>query len=268
MQPAQSNENGWIGTIPSETKIAVVLPMYGFWSDVEVQELTAQVLQTSLFRLKTEQNKLYFIFVAENSRTTQDIRNIVIGKKQGGNVLAIDIEPFSTYGQYLEEGLDIAKTETDAKFIVVVNPWTIVRNNSIDALIERINKSDVSVVSGFDLRTFQDTGRGLNGVPASDLDTFGFNPPIELRDFECNFWGLTKQMAEILTIDPEYKTHYFLARDVWQTSFQRGLEVISSQFFPVYTLPVDWTTLETREDFEHDKKRFMEKWKFDPNINY
>jgi len=261
MQPSD-----WTGVVPRESKIAVIVPMYGYWSDVEVRELTPETLQVSLLRLLSYKHKVYYIFVGENSRVPADVKHILAGRVAGGNVLSVEVQPFSPFGDYLSEGISTALEETDAQFVVVANPWTIVQKDSLDKLVERINRSDVSIVSGYDLRTHESGGK--IGVPSEEIDSYVFNPPIEIKDFNLNFWGMTRQRAEMLKVDVNFRTHYFLPRDVWQISNQAGLEVISSQFFPIYTLPVDWKNLEEKEEFDADYARFMEKWRFDPAVKY
>lgn len=252
--------------MPPETKVALVIPLYGFWSDLQTQELTAKVLQASLFRAKTEKHKLYYVFVAEAARVDDGVKNLLAGKGLGGNMLAVGVDKLSSYSEYLTEGIDAALTDTDATFIAVLNPWTIVREGAIDALVERLNKKDVAIVSGYDLRTHVDTAKAPSGVPASQLDTFQFNPPIEVRDFCSNFWGMTRQNAERVTIDVDYITQYFVARDTWQSSRHRGMEVISSQMLPIYSLQVDWKNIEQSTDYSTDMQLFMKKWTFDPQI--
>ena len=83
-----------------------------------------------------------------------------------------------------------------------------------------------------------------------------------------NFVCVKRPYAEMITMDSRYLTHYFIGVDFWQNMFAKGFEVISSQFIPTYSFGVDWTMLESREEFESDKRHFIEKWRFAPNVNY
>jgi hypothetical protein len=268
----EESKFGWVDTIPGSSKVVAIVPLYGYWNDVDVEELTEQVLMVSLFRLKSSKTPLNIVFVLEKQRVTEGVRNVLIGRIKGGNVVLREVEPFSSYSEYLSEGFDsaISLLESDDyrnTFIVVMNPWIIIREDGVDTLLERLNKMDAFIVSGYDLRFHEG-----KGIKSEEFDNFKFNPPIEIRDFDMNFWGITGTMAFELTknegIDTEYKTHYFISRDLWTRSRTRGFEVIQSQFIPIYSFEINWKQLESIDEFNEDKRRFLEKWGFDPGINY
>ncbi len=79
---------------------------------------------------------------------------------------------------------------------------------------------------------------------------------------------MTRSFVETISIDHNYKTHFFLARDMWQEMFSRGHESVVSQFLPIHSFNVDWTLLEDIVDFNQDRAYFTSKWKFDPGIEF
>lgn len=242
-----------------QSKCAVIVPLYGFWSDAPTEQMTAEVLQVALSRLKSTNHHLYLLFVCEWQRTPPEIQNIIAGYQKGGNAMYVESRPFTTYSEYVYEGLQSGLETTDARFLMVFNPWIMIREDGIDQMIERTNRGDVGIVSGYETKTL---------IEAKDFDIHKFNLPKEDRDLHLNFLCMTRQFAEIISFDEEYKTHYFLARDWWQSMYSKGFEVISSQFIPVYSFDVDWSLIEDIDWYEQDKKHFIEKWKFDPGINY
>jgi hypothetical protein len=248
----------FMSSIPN-SKAAVIIPLYGFWSDAPTEQMTAEVLQVALSRLKSKNHFLHLLFVSEWQRTPREIQNIINGYGQGGNAIHVEAKPFASYSEYIFEGLQYALESTDARFIMFYNPWIMIREDGVDQMLERTNRSDVGIVSGYELRSI---------IEAKDFDTHKIDLPKEDRDLNINFLCMTRQFSEIMTFDGEYKTHYFLSRDWWQSMYSRGFEVITSQFIPIYSFEVDWTLIEDIEWYEQDKKHFIEKWKFDPAINY
>lgn len=266
MQQQVQRNSDWVGTVPPEAKVAVIIPLYGYWSELPVPQMTAQVLQVLLLRLKCYRNKMYFIFVGESNRLEKDVRDIIAGKKLGGDTRAIAVEAYASYNEYIVEGLNAILEDTDSQFVLVANPWIMLKDGVVDEMVERLNRKDVGIVSGFDTRSYKHAG-GI-GIPAEQLDTYQFNPPVEDNAFDWNFWGMTRQTAEMFKLDPEYQTHYFSSVDSWAYQFSAGMTVITSQFLPFYSFDIDWKLLESEEDFQKDYQRFLTKWKFDPSINY
>jgi hypothetical protein len=255
----------WLNTIPDDETVAIICPLYGYWSDLKIQQLNLETLKKSLENVVSQHHKSYLIIVAEADRTSKELQNWFATKNAAGNVLGVSVEKPATYGDYLKEGLDAALEETSSKFILVINPWIAVRETyTVDGMLERVNKMDANIVSAFDMRTY--AHNGLLGVPDSEFLSFQFNPPMEIRDWNIDLWCATRQTIERLNIDSEYKTHYFIARDLWQTTQQSAIESMSSQNFPIYSFLITWTILESSEDYEHDKQHFIQKWHFDPMI--
>ena len=242
----------------SKSKVAVIVPLFGYWNDVKTDQLNEETLKWSLDRIYSSVHNIYIIFVGELGRTAQPVADILIGKKQGGNVIGVAAKRGWTYADYLREGFKVAQKETDAAFIINVNPWLLCQHNGIDILVDRINRDDVNIVSGFDTR----------GTVQEGFDMLKYNAPIEENDLNLDFMGMKRYAAEMIDIDINYKSHYFIARDMWQSSFAKGFNVITTQSLPIFSFDIDWSDLESREDFEADKAYFISKWKFDPSIKY
>ncbi len=246
--------------VPEETKVAVIVPLYGYWKDANGDQLTADILKFSLHRIITSSLKQYIIFVGEKERLSDDVASILGSKAVGGNVGFVDVPKGTPYALYIKNGIDFVLRNTNAHFIIGYNPWIMVRHGSLELLCDRLNKQDVSIVSSFELK-------GL--IDPKDFDTW--SAPMgyrEERDMNPNFWGMIRSTAEMIPLDANFKTHYFFGRDLWQQSYSKGFDIITSQYIPSYSFDVDWTLIEDVDQFEEDKKCFVSKWKFDPSIKY
>lgn len=260
VEPTKEEVSKFMSSIPDESKVAVIIPLYGFWKDVEIDQLTAQVLQIALSRITSQKHQLYLLFVGEPERFSKDVDNIITGRQAAGNVTGVFVKEGTSYSTYLYEGLDHARESTDATFFIVFNPWIMIKEDGIDQLLERVNRSDVGMVSGYETNAL---------IAAENFDEYNFgNTPKEERDLNINLMGMTRQFSEMLALDDKYKTHSFLARDFAQSMYQKGFEVITSQFVPIFSFDIDWTLLEEEADFESDKAHFLNKWRYDPSINY
>jgi hypothetical protein len=246
----------WINTVAPEQKVAIIVPLYGYFKDLKERELGKDTLELLARDLQTSSVKNYIIFVAESKRLTKDVKNFLTVKFASGNVKAIEVEEFASYNQYIEEGIDCALNDTDANFIVVANPWITLRSGEIDGLIGKLNIGDASIISGFDVRSI--------GVSDEEFDGYVFPAPRAMPGFNYNFWGTTRQMAQMFSIDIDFKTRYFTEDDFYQTFVRNNFVTETSQYFPIYTLPVDWKILESEKDFFEDGQRFIDKWHFMP----
>jgi hypothetical protein len=253
-----------ISTVSPDETIAVVIPLYGFWKDIENGQLNTEVLKYSLDRIKSFFNKVYFLFPAEQQRLDPMVKNYLIGKQMAGNAVAVVVEPHSTYAEYLNEGISFALEETDCKYVLVVSPWIAIKEGALDRMVNLLNRPDVATCSGTDLR--------LGGVDDSELDTFTYNPPNDLVGVDINFFGMSRPVAEIMrnadgeTFNTEYKTTHFLARDIFEALKQRGCPSLQTQQITFYSFPVDWSEIEDPADFAEDKETFLHTWNFDPGI--
>jgi hypothetical protein len=246
--------------VPDDVTASLIIPLYGFWKDANGEQLTMDILKFSLYRVVTSHVKQYVIFVGEMDRLPEDIKRVVSSKAAGGNVGFVDVPKGTPYAMYVKRGIDFALGNTKSRYILVYNPWIVIRHGSMDSICERLNKEDVTILSSYDLQ---------GTIDPKDFDSWtaplGYS---EIRDMNPNLWGIIRPMAEMIEIDPNFKTHYFFGRDLWQQSFIRGYEVITSQLIPSYSLQVDWSLIEDIDQFEDDRKYFVKKWNYDPSIKY
>jgi hypothetical protein len=243
-------------TIPKEDSVAFVLPLYGFTKDSLVKGLSAESLQVALFRLRSFFHKAYYIFVAEKDRIDERTLNILIGMQVAGNVKGIEVESKSTFGMYLEEGMRYALDNTSSKYIVCASPWIMIGKDSVDVLLERVNRIDVAVCSAFDVKK--------ENVQPADFDSHKFVPVQEFINFDLNLFGFTKQIGDTITFDPRYKTKEMLQQDIFQVLHSRNQNVITSQGVPVYSFDVDWSLIEGKDELDSDREYFKNKWGFYP----
>lgn len=243
-------------TIPAEETVAIIIPLYEMVKDGLIPAINYQMLEVSLLRLRSYFHKTFKIFVGEKTRTTDEALSIVQGHLAAKNALLVDTDEFATFGMYLQDGLDAAKQHTTSKYFIIATPWQMVGNDSLDVILERVNKIDVGVVSGFDVR-------GV-GVEPGDFDAYKFNPPREFTSLDLNFWGITRAVAEGLQFDLKYQTRQMLERDMFQTLHSRGYNAITSQQAPIYTFNIDWTPLEGDKEKTEDLEHFKSKWGFIP----
>jgi hypothetical protein len=257
----------WMETIPQEKKIGVVVPLYAY-NELGDEQLNWETLSTFLTNIKSNKLKVFTVFVCESPRLSKNVKNVLIGRQQGGGMEILDVDKYFSYGDYLKEGIGYLLEKTDCEYIVVANPWVMLKPNSIDQMAERLNPGDFDIVSGVDLRQLK--WGSMDGIPPEQFDTFNFNPPSEMpdKDFDFNFWGMKRGVAQVLKIDPDYKTPYFQQSDIWGSAFSSGFHVVSSQFLPFYSFDIKWSDIETQGDFEEDQQKFIGKWGFNPDAKY
>lgn len=266
---SESNEPTveWMKTIPHETKIGVVIPLYSYWVDGTNTQLDWEVLSTFLTNLNSKNLKCYKVFVAESPRLSRNVQNVLIGQSKGGGMEVIDVDRHSTYGDYIKEGIDFILEQTDCDFVVIANPWIMLRGNSLDQLAEKLNMATSNLVCGVDLRKLK-WGEYTDGIPADKFESFNFNPPMDAensKELFGDFWGMTRSTAEMIKIDPDYRTIFYQAPDIRGMLFNLGLNVIASQYLPFYSFEVLWKEIESEEAFEADKQKFIAKWRFCPS---
>lgn len=137
-----------------KSNVAVIIPLFGFWSDIEDNQVNGEILKVALDRLYSNINPLYLIFVANPQSIPNEpgnpdsVANILIGKSKMGNVQNLPIARTATYPEYIKEGMDFAINETNARFIMVFNPWVMIQENAVDIVIDRANRGgDARVIS-------------------------------------------------------------------------------------------------------------------------
>lgn len=242
----------------AKKKVAVIIPLYGYWTDVKDSQLDADALATTINRIKSSYHEVYYLYVACPARMPKDIQAFLTVKQTVGNMIAVPVGQDASYGEYVREGIDYALKQTKASSIVIINPWVIIQYNGIDNLIERLNKADqAKVISGFDIS---------KKVEAEDFDKFSPLSPKEERDLTFDFVGMERYTAEMLRMDENYRTHAFVERDTWQTMYANNYEVITSERIPIFPFNLDWKLIEPEGDVQADKAYFTKKWGFTPTV--
>jgi|ERR1035437_616120 hypothetical protein len=244
-------------SVTAQSKVAIIVPLFGYWKDMASQQLDKNTLKLVLDRIYSSAHQAYVIFVADK-RVPDEVANLLVIRAQGLNTQGVMVDVGASYGDYIRAGMKLA-LEKDAQYIVNINPWILLQHNAIDILVDRVNRNDAKIVSGYDLR---------GSIEPVDFVTTSFQIPKEERDLSLDCCAMKRYAAELIGIDSHYKTHLFLARDMWQSMYTQGFDVITSQRVPIYSLDVDWSEMESEADFEADKAYFIGKWKFDPSIVY
>jgi hypothetical protein len=256
--PLEEKLHSFINTA-AKSKVAVVIPMYGYWTNLDSQQLNEETLKATMDRVFSNVHQLYLIFVADPNRVQKRVGDVLTGIEKGGNFIGVAAKPNDRYGDYLRAGIERALVGTDAQYVVCINPWVLLQYNGIDILIDRLNKEDAKIVSGFDMN------RAIEG---DEFNDYTFQLPKEFKDIDINFFGMKRYAAEVINFDPNFKTHYLIGRDAWQTISSKGFESIVSQKVPIFTFNVDWHELESIEEFTEDKNVFIKKWHFDTDAQY
>jgi hypothetical protein len=252
--------------ITAKSTVAIIIPLYGYWNDVPENPVNGEVLNAVLRRVYSNIHHLILVFVAHPQSVPHDpkdkdsVGNILLAKAAGGNVLNVSVGRDATYTEYITEGLDAAMNGTKASFFVVFNPWVLIQDGAIDVLIDRANFGDnAKIISGFDVR---------EAISPEAFDIYKTSTPREQLDLSLNFLGMPRFVAEMLQLDPEYKTHKWLERDMWQRMFSTGFDVITSQRLPIFPFDFPWNSYETKEQFDGDRAHFIKKWGFNVDLNY
>jgi len=244
--------------ITRKSKVAIIFPLFGYQKSQKSKQLDESTLKITLDRAYSSAHQVYNIFVGDEKSVSNKARNIILGRLQAGNCTGVHIPYDATYPEYIEKGIDAALHETDAEYIVIINPWIVLQHGAIDNLIERVNGGgDVSVVCGYDFR---------KEIPPEQFDDKKILVPVEEHALSFNALATKRYIAEIVKIDSHYKTRAYLERDVWQTLFSQGTLAIVSQCAPIFSFDVDFSTLETEEDKESDQQYFTSKWGFKPQL--
>lgn len=247
--------------------VAVIVPLFGYWNDIKDNPVNGEVLSASLRRVYSNVHNLLLIFVANPQTLPSDpqdpesVTNILLSRSRAGNVSHIPVERSASYTEYIRQGMEYALTETEASFMVVLNPWVLIQDGGIDALVDRANRGDdANVVSGFNVRN----------VIGGDLNFDRYSTPVPKEDWDINldFLVMPRFAAEMASFDPGYMTKQFLEVDIFQNMRSKGFGVISSQQIPIFTFDFPWVDYESNELFEADRTYFIKKWGFDPSITY
>ncbi len=242
-------------TIPKEETATIIVPMYGYQRPGGVPALNAQMLSIPLFRLRSFFHAVYLIFVYEEKSLEKDVNDFISARQMQGNSLRVEISRESSFGMFLEAGFAESLDKTASRYLIVAAPWQVLGKDSVDVLLERINRVDIGLCSGYDVRKA--------GVQPANFDKYKFVPIQEFRDFEINFFGVTKPVAQMMKFDPQYKTRKMLEKDLYQ-QLRINYNIISSQGVPIYPLVDEMPEIEAPSARLEDIERFKMKWKFVP----
>lgn len=240
----------------SRSKVAVIVPMFGYWTDMKDGYLDAEILSATLDRVRSHAHSIYAIVVAEPERVSQEIASIISQKNIGGNLKGVRVPLHSTYGDYIREGMKVAMEETDASYFVVFNPWIVIQQNGIDILVDRVNLDrSAPVICGYDLR---------GELTPDQFVGYKANTPREKLMLNFNFIGMPRYVAEMATLDAGYKTRSYLERDFFQTMGAKGQKAVSSERVPIFSFDVPWEEYINDEWYAEDEAYFEKKWGFRP----
>ena len=245
-----------------KSKVAVIVPLYGYWKDIQDNPLNAQTLQLSIDRITSSIHQIYIFFVAEPERTARDIKNLLVVKERAGNCSFISVETGASYGDYIRKGVEVAQ-ETDSAYFIVLNPWNLIQRIGIDVMVDRINYADEAVlISGFDLRPEIKTEEFDPEV----FESKHYNIPEEKQRVDSNFMGIARYGLELSPLDPNIKTAHYLECDMWQSLYSKNYNAVASQRLPMFVFDVNINELENPADLESDKQYFISKWGFIPEV--
>ena len=248
----------------SKSKVAVIVPLYGYWKDIEDNPLNLQTLQLSVDRINSSVHQTYIVFVAEPSRLPRNIQNyVMVHSKAGGNCVGVEVATGSSYAEYVRKGLEAAQETTEAAYMLVLNPWNIIQRIGIDMLVDRLNYGDeAKIISGFNLRP----EIKADNFDPTEFEKLQFNIPIEKYKVDSNFMGITRQFLEMTPLDENIKTAYYMEVDMFQNMHAKGFTAIASQRIPMFVFEVNINELENPADLEADKAYFINKWGFIPEV--
>jgi len=245
-------------TATNKSNIAIIIPLFGYPKPSKAKNLDEETLKIALDRAYTRAHNAYFIFVGDDKGVPAKIRNLLAVQSQFGNCIGVNIPSDSTYPEYIAKGMECALHETNAEYIVVVNPWIVMQHGAIDTIVDRVNVGDeASVVCGYDLK---------EEISPEHFEDFTVLVPKEKYGISFDLLAMKRYTAETLPLDANYKTREYLEFDIGQNLFQRGTTSIISQRVPIFPFAIDFDELVGTEDKEEDKQYFISKWRFEPQI--
>ncbi len=245
----------------ARSKVAIIIPMFGYWNDLKDGFLDEEVLDACLERARSYAHNAYIIILAEPTRLPVSTAKVINSKYVAGNARGVAMENGSSYGDYVRKGMQVVLKETDAQYFVFLNPWVVIQDHGVDTLIDRINIPDnAPAICGYDMR---------EKLTPDDFLAYKATVPEELRLLTFNFFGVNRYIAEMCPLDPEIKTQAYLERDFFQNVAAKGYSAVSSERVPIFSFAFDWRQYIPMADYEHDAARFQSKWRFLPeDIKY
>lgn len=250
----------------AKSNVALIVPLYGYWNDIQDNPVNGEVLAAVMRRVYSSVHNLIVIFVGNPETIPSDpsnpesVANILMTKSQAGNVKSIPVARTASYTEYVREGMTYALEETNAAFIAVLNPWVMIQEGGIDAIVDRANRADdAKIISGFNVRSV---------IEPESFDSYRVNVPKEEWNINFDFLCMPRFVAEMVPLDPGYATREFLEVDIFNAMRHKGFAVVSSQQMPIFTFDFPWKDYESSDTFEIDRVHFTTKWGFDPGIKY
>ena len=241
----------------SRTKIAIIVPMFGYFQDIQESFFDEEVLDAALERARSYAHSAYVIILAEPQRLPPWAAKILNTKFVAGNARGVAMPNGSSYGDYLRKGMQVALTETDATFFVFHNPWVVIQDHGVDTLIDRINLPDnAPVICGYEMH---------DKVAPEQFLQYTTSTPDERRQLSFNFFGVSRFIAEMCPLDPSMKTQAYLERDFFQNVATKHYSAVSSERVPIFSFDVPWDLYVPPGDYAHDAGFFSAKWKFLPD---
>jgi len=244
--------------IPTTETVTFVIPLYGFTNDVNIDLLDYNALRMTLLNLKSKNIGSYIIFVGENGNTNINVLNVIEGMKKGGNVRAVETEKYSSLAMYLNEGIRSALELTSSNFIICVSPFVMLQQDTVDRMIDILNKGEIGIYSGFDAR--------IDGVSDTEFEGKEYIPIKYFDLVDINLFGFHRNSADNVLFDTEYRSRKYLAIDLWNSMRMKGYECVNSNAALFWSLDIDWSSLDTDSNVSLDKDRFIKKWRFEPTL--
>lgn len=250
----------------AKTTVAVVVPLYGYWKDVQNNPLIEEhVLSLVMNRIYSNVHQLYIIFVANPDALDTDqtdpagVANVLLSKAAAGNTKHLPVPRTAPYTQYVAKGVEYALNETKAQFVIVVNPWVMIQEGAIDVLVDRANRAgEAKAISGYDFREV---------IQPEQFDGFQDLTLKEQFDISFNFFCMPRFAAEMVNWNVPYQTHTFLEHDIAQSLRNFGFASINYPQAGIFPFDFPWTQYETEEQYSADQATFTKKWGFSLEVN-
>lgn len=247
--------------VTAKSQVAVIVPLFGYSNEIPDNPLLKDhVLSIVMNRIYSNVHQLFFIFVAvpetleNNPSDPASVSNVLLARDRAGNVKNIPVGREATYPQYVAAGMEYALHETKAQFVMVVNPWVLIQEGAVDAIVDRANRADeAKIISGYDMR---------EKVEPEEFDTYRNSNLKEQWDISLDFLAMPRFAAEMVKWENGYLTHFFMEQDLAQSMKGLGFAVISYPQAGMFPFSFPWKQHELKEQYNVDQETFTKKWGF------
>jgi len=258
---AQPNINVASQQIPDIPKTVVVIPLYGYWADLPVEQLNYQTLHKFLEGFHFTDKYVKYIFVGEKERLPKDIINLFLTKFVDGATTFVNVQAFSVYAEYLGAGLKEALEDPSVHVIIFANPWIYLAPHTANQLVERVDLSDYGIICGWDKKE--------DGLTPDEFLQHPLQNAVDRIGISRDLFGFGRIIGGTINFDDNYKTPYYVLADFWGQLHTKGQESLRVGNLAYYSFDVDFSLIEPEENFEEDKNYFVQKWGFEPaDITY